>query len=198
VIALAKRSLLLHLNRHRLRHEDLEDCYSQAVLELIVHVRAGGAYANDRHLGNALELRFNSRIRDRRRAICGRSPMQAALETALTLTGGDDGVSIVDRRADIERDVIVREEVRQVGGAARELSRDQRMVLASQLGTAESSAAEFCLEHGWSVEKYRKVSQRARARLAKLTGRSHPRVQVARDRSVEEPGNAYDPRKVDP
>lgn len=185
VVALAKRALLLHLNRHRLRREDLEDCYSQAVLELVAHVRAGRAFADDRHIGNALELRFTSRINDRRRALGGRSPMQAALEAALTLADDDDGALVIDRRADVERAVIVREEVREVGGAARELTRDQRMVLAAQLGSAELSTSEFCSRHGWSAEKYRKVSQRARARLARLTERAQPRVPVARGESVE-------------
>ncbi len=29
---------------HRLRREDLEDCYSQATLELVAHVRRGGGF----------------------------------------------------------------------------------------------------------------------------------------------------------
>jgi hypothetical protein len=163
----------------------LEDCYSQAVLELVAHVRAGGAFADERHIGNALELRFGSRINDRRRALGGRSPMQAALEAARTLAEGDEGATVVDRRADVERVVIVREEVRQVRCAARELTRDQRMVLAAQLAPCALSTAEFCSRYGWSAEKYRKVSQRARARLAKLTGRPQARVPVIGDRSVE-------------
>jgi hypothetical protein len=44
-VASAKRGLLLRVHRHRLRHEDLEDCYSQATLELIAHVRAGRSFA---------------------------------------------------------------------------------------------------------------------------------------------------------
>jgi hypothetical protein len=84
IVACARRELLLRANRFRLRLEDLEDCYSQATLELIALVRNGGAFANRLHVANALELRFLSRVRDRRRALCGRSPMQAALETAAT------------------------------------------------------------------------------------------------------------------
>lgn len=98
--------------------------------------------------------------------------MQAALESAATLGDGDDGISIVDRRADVERAVIAREEVRHVSAAARALTEDQRLVLAAQLGPREMSTAAFCSEHGWTDEKFRKVSQRARARLAKLTGRA--------------------------
>jgi hypothetical protein len=169
VLALAKRSLLLHVYRGRLRRDDLEDAYSQAMLELVAHVRAGGCFRDDRHLGHALELRFTSRIRDRRRALAGRSPMQAALEYASTLGEGAEGVSIVDHRADVERLVIARDEVRRVSGAARELTADQRIVLAAQLGPQDIPTAELCARRGWSVEKFRKVSQRARARLAVLT-----------------------------
>ena len=84
-MARAKRELLLRVHRHRLRREDLEDCYSQATLELVAHARRGGRFASRLHLANVLEQRFLSRIRDRRRALSGRSPMQAALEAAMSL-----------------------------------------------------------------------------------------------------------------
>jgi protein-L-isoaspartate O-methyltransferase len=44
---------------------------------------------------------------------------------------------------------------------------DQRLVLASQLHP-QMRPGEFCRRHGWSSEKYRKVAQRARARLRQL------------------------------
>jgi hypothetical protein len=44
-VAAARRDLLLRVHRHRLRREDLEDSYSQATLELLAHVRAGGAFS---------------------------------------------------------------------------------------------------------------------------------------------------------
>ncbi len=46
IVASARRALLLRVHRHRLRPQDLEDCYSQATLELLVHVRAGGRFAS--------------------------------------------------------------------------------------------------------------------------------------------------------
>lgn len=46
IVARAKRDLVLRANHFRLRREDLEDCYSQATLELVAHVRNGGAFAN--------------------------------------------------------------------------------------------------------------------------------------------------------
>jgi hypothetical protein len=166
-VASAKRELLLRAHRHRLRREDLEDCYSQATLELVVYARRGGAFADRRHAGNALELRFLSRVRDRRRALGGRSPMQAALGSAISLGGGgDEELAIVDRRAEVEQLAILRHDLRRLGQLARELTADQRLVLASQLHGV--TRGDFCRRFEWSAEKYRKVAQRARARLRRL------------------------------
>lgn len=165
----ARRDLLLGVHRHRLRREDLEDCYSQAGLELIAHARSGGAFASRAHIANALELRFLSRIRDRRRAMGGRSPLQAALEQAVPLAGSDAGdgtdvgVHVIDARARVEAQVAARDELRAIGRALHCLSLDQRLVIASQL--AGESCESCCARHGWSREKYRKLAQRARARL---------------------------------
>jgi hypothetical protein len=41
LVARAKRELLLGVHRHRLRREDLEDCFSQATFELIASARRG-------------------------------------------------------------------------------------------------------------------------------------------------------------
>jgi DNA-directed RNA polymerase specialized sigma24 family protein len=167
VVARAKREVLLNVNRHRLRREDLEDCFSQATLELVMHVRRGGSFADRRHLSNALELRLQSRIRDRRRALAGRSPMQAALEGAISLDDSGDGdVEIVDGFAGVETLVMLRHDLARISVLARELTEDQRLVLGSQL--ASWRPAEFCRRFGWSPEKYRKVAQRGRARLRGL------------------------------
>ncbi len=163
LVALARRGLLLRVHRHRLRREDLEDCFSQATLELIAHVKAGGLFSGRAHIANALELRFLSRVRDRRRALSGRSPIQAALEQAETLGAIAEGVEIVDRRAAVDTQVILRDELRRLGQLVGLLSVDQRLVLASQL--SGESCARFCNRNEWSREKYRKVAQRARARL---------------------------------
>jgi hypothetical protein len=166
-VACARRELLLRAHRHRLRREDLEDCYSQATLELVVYARRGGSFADRRHMGNAVELRFLSRIRDRRRALGGRSPMQAALASAISLGGaGEEEIAIVDRRAEVEQLAMLRHDLRRLEQLARELTADQRLVLAGQLsGVARS---DFCRRFQWSAEKYRKVAQRARARLRQL------------------------------
>jgi hypothetical protein len=186
IVARAKREVLLRVHRHTLRREDLEDCYSVATLELLVHAREGNRYANRRHIANALELRFVSRVRDRRREPAGRSPMHAALETAVAL-GGDDNIAIVDSRAEVERQVMVRYELRRVRLHAQALSPDQRLVLAHQL--QDGCCADFCRRFGWSSEKYRKVAQRARARLRSLRALDESAVPSAATASEGETGN---------
>jgi DNA-directed RNA polymerase specialized sigma24 family protein len=159
---------MLRAHRHRLRREDLEDCYSQASLELVVRAQGGARFSSRSHIENTLEQRFVSRIRDRRRALAGRSPMQAALETAMSIGEADEEqIDIVDARAEVEQLVMLRYDLRRLQALAREgLSADQRMVLAASL--AQTSSAEFCRRFNWSDEKYRKVGQRARARLRRL------------------------------
>jgi DNA-directed RNA polymerase specialized sigma24 family protein len=166
-VARAKREVLLRSHRHRLRAEDLEDCYSQATLELLSCVQAGRRFAGRAHLANALELRFVSRIRDRRRALSGRSPLSAALEQALPLgVGVEHEIEVVDRRAEVHRQVALRLELELLLELAAGLTADQRLALAGQL--AEIECAELCRRFGWSSEKYRKVAQRGRARLRAL------------------------------
>jgi DNA-directed RNA polymerase specialized sigma24 family protein len=162
---------MLAIHRHRLPRADLEDCYSQATLELLVHVKRGGTFSNRAHMTNALEQRVLSRIQDRRRALHGRSPIEAALATALPLGHGETGgIEILDVRADVERLALSRHDLRRVSRLVHQLPRDQRLVLVHQLW-GEVDRREFCAIHGWSAEKYRKVAQRARARLrAQLAG----------------------------
>jgi DNA-directed RNA polymerase specialized sigma24 family protein len=188
-VAAAKRGLLLRVHRHRLRREDLEDCYSQATLELIAHAKAGGSFAGREHITNAIELRFVSRARDRRRALSGRSPIQAALEHAEMLgTTAGEGVELIDRGAEVDAKVIVREELRRLSRLVRLLSVDQRRVLASQVGG--EPCAQFCSRNGWSREKYRKVAQRARTRLRELMREAD--VPSAAPRSEGHIGQTYD------
>ncbi len=168
LVARARRELLLRVHRHRLRREDLEDCYSQATVELIANARKGGRFSSREHLANVVEQRFLSRVHDRRRALSGRSPMQAALETSVSLGGFEDAeIEIADTRADPEQLAILRHELRTVQAMARELTPDQQLALACQIGL-QMERAEFCRRFGWSEEKYRKVAQRARDRLRQL------------------------------
>ncbi len=167
-MAEARRELLLRAHGHRLGREDLEDCYAQATLELIVHARNHGALSSRAHMANVLEQRFRSRVFDRRRALVGRSPMQAALHTAVSLSGGAEGeIEIVDERADVERLAMLRFELELLERVAPALSSDQRLVLACQVAL-QMTRGEFCRRYGWSAEKYRKVAQRARRRLRRL------------------------------
>ena len=183
IVAAAKRDLLLRVHAHRLRREDLEDCYSQTILEMVVAVRAGRAFVCRLHLARAIEQRFLSRIQDRRRAISGRSPMQAALEEAEEL-GSEElgGAIVIDRRAEPERLVILRQELDRIQALAGHLTPEQRMVIATQVGLG-MSCEEFCRLHEWSSEKYRKVAQRGRARLKQLMVLEEQVVPVQRERS---------------
>jgi DNA-directed RNA polymerase specialized sigma24 family protein len=192
LVARAKRELLLRVHRHRLRREDLEDCYDQATLELLAQVRGGARFSSRLHLANTLEQRFLSRIHDRRRALSGRSPMQAALETAVPLDSVEPAhVDVVDMRAELEALVVFREDLRRVRSLARWLTADQRLVLASQIGL-QMGAGEFCRLHRWSPEKYRKVAQRGRARLRQLMALDEPSVPPAGRLSDERTGTAHE------
>lgn len=159
----------MRAHRFRLRKEDLEDCYSQATLELIGHVRRGGRFAGRMHLARILEQRFVSRIHDRRRAVSGRSSTQAALERAapLSATPEEGQLDIADWRPNVEQLVILRQELAAIRELIPSLSLDQRLVLTSQV-YGLTGPGEFCGRHGWSAAKYRKVAQRARARLTEL------------------------------
>ena len=166
-VAVARRDRLLRVNRRRLRWEDLEDCYSQATLELVTRAQRD-PFASPDHILHALEQKFSSRIDDRRRAIGGRSPIEAAIAWAVPVDAPDDGAGeLEDRTAEVVRQVAARIEVRRLREVAAELSYDQRLVLACQISLG-MDCAEFCRRYGWTPEKFRKVAQRARTRLRAL------------------------------
>ncbi len=191
LVARAKRDVLLRAYRHKLRWEDLEDCYSQATLELVAQARKGRVFAGRAHLANLLEQRFQSRVRDHRRALSGRSPMLAALEASVSLgKAGDEGVEIVDVRGELEQLVMLRHDLRHIERLARNLTLDQRLALACQL--RQLCLTNACRELGWSAEKYRKVAQRARARLRQLMAVEETDVPLGRRGSEQDIGTAYD------
>ena len=80
---------------------------------------------------------------------------------------GSEGIEVEDVRAEIERLVLLRLDLRNLGRVIGELTADQRLILTS-LVDSEMDCVQFCGRFGWSKEKYRKVSQRARARLREL------------------------------
>lgn len=160
--------MLLRANSWRLSWEDLEDCYSQAVLELLLAARAGRAFADDRHIANALRQRLDSRIQDRRRALAGRSGIESALATALPFACIEaEGAELTDVRSEVQELVQGRLELRSLVQAFESLSADQRLVLRNQL-TGELCPGELCQREGWTLENHRKLAQRARARLRQL------------------------------
>jgi DNA-directed RNA polymerase specialized sigma24 family protein len=166
-IAHARRDRMLRIHRRRLRWEDLEDCYSQATLELVTRSRRS-PFTSMAHVQNALEQKFLSRIEDKRRAVGGRSSIEAAIARSLPVDSSDTGAGdLEDRRAAVEQQVIARAELHTVREVMGDLTRDQQLVLASQV-CVDMGVGEFCAQYGWSVEKYRKVAQRARGKLRTL------------------------------
>ena len=164
-VAEAKRQILLACYRSKLPREDLEDAFSQAVLEILIAARRR-TFADGRHIAHALEQRFCSRVTDRRRALQGRSPIEHALATSVRLEAGRSiaQLALHDPRLDVESIVVARDELRRIGRAAREeLTPDQREVLMHVV--AGERPGELTRACGWGAEKYRKVAQRARARL---------------------------------
>jgi DNA-directed RNA polymerase specialized sigma24 family protein len=166
-IAAATRGRLLRVHRRRLRWEDLEDCYSQATLELVARSRRAPFVSKD-HIQNALEQKFLSRIEDRRRAIGGRSAIETAIARSVPVDVPEHGAGeLEDRRAAVENHVFARTDLCRLREVISDLSRDQQLVLASQV-CVDMGVGEFCARFGWSVEKYRKVAQRARGKLRVL------------------------------
>jgi len=165
-VAASRRDRLLRIHRQRLRFEDLEDCYSQATLELLLRSRRS-PFADPEHIKNALEQKFVSRINDRRRALGGRSGIEAAMANAVCVDAPEAGAELEDRLAGVERQVLAHAEVRRLREVIAELSLDQRLVLHSQV-SLQMEAQEFCARYGWSPEKFRKVAQRGRNKLRAL------------------------------
>ncbi len=152
-IAVARRSRLLRVHRRRLRWEDLEDCYSQATLELVARSRRD-PFLSPAHVVNALEQKFLSRIEDRRRAIGGRSAIESAIARAVPIEAPDrEAGELEDRVAAVENQVIARTELSRLREVIADLSRDQQLVLASQV-YVDMGVSEFCARFGWSVEEY--------------------------------------------
>ncbi len=167
----AKREVLLRAHHHRLRRDDLEDCYGQATFELLRCMQRGGHFVDREHIANVLEQRFLSRVRDELRATRGRSAERTAHEGALAHpVGTGAGIDVEDLHADVHERVARTLELEQVVRVAHRLSSEQRLVLASQVHGV--GCAELCRHTGWSAEKYRKVAQRGRARLRELTAES--------------------------
>jgi hypothetical protein len=193
LVARERRRALLAAHSHRLARHELEDCYSQATLELLLRAHRPAPFASGEHIANALAQRLDSRIQDRHRALAGRSPIEAAIARGLPIVAcaerGGNIPALIDERADVERIALLREQLGRIARFSRELTRDQRLLLASQLCC--EAPAVFCAQHGWSLEKYRKVGQRARARLSALLAAADPTVPIAAGGRIDSHGPAY-------
>ena len=164
-VAAANWQRLLRVHHYRLSRPDLEDCLSQALLELLSAAERGHRFREPAATLTALDLRFQSRIIDRHRALAGRSPISAALHQARPLDSLTDTGPAAATGAPLAL-VLQREDLARLAYALRELTADQRLVLLAQ--AQGERPAWFCTHHGWSVAKYRKTLSRARARLRAL------------------------------
>ncbi len=160
----AKWSVLLRVHRQRLpEREDLEDCLAQAAMELSAAAIAGRLCSEPSLVAVTLETRFLSRVIDRQRALAGRSAIRSAERQAVRI---DRVAERVAARDEVLQQVVAREELAGLLGRVARLTRDQRLVIGHELfGRDGAGLAEFCARHGWTAAKYRKVAQRARARL---------------------------------
>ena len=166
-VAISGWQRLLRIHHHRLKRADLEDCLGQATLELLAAAQRGQRFADTDAIRAALHQRFQSRIIDRQRALGGRSPITASQHHAASLDTVTDAIATTG--GDPLARVLEREQLARLASAIGQLTPDQRLVLRSQLNGQERPA-QFCARHGWSVEKYRKTAQRARAQLRRLAG----------------------------
>jgi hypothetical protein len=132
------RRPLLAVHRHAAPREDLEDIYAQSVLELLLRVRRDPTINTANHLANALRLRFASRLRDRHRALAGRSPVGAALANATRL---DDPHAPQVACVDVADQVLARESVRELLAAMRDLPGAQRDALLGEAAGRERPAS---------------------------------------------------------
>ena len=104
---------------------------TRAPASLVVRARReGSGFQNAAHIANALEQKLRSRIYDRQRARSGKSAIETALARALPLEEADGHVvGVADRRADTERLVEARVDLRRLLTLAPRLTPDQRLVL---------------------------------------------------------------------
>jgi DNA-directed RNA polymerase specialized sigma24 family protein len=116
--------------------------------------------------------------------------MLAALEGAARLGSAPDRqLDVVAGGVELEQLVLLRLELRRIPRLAQRLTADQQLVLASQVGL-QMSPAVFCERYGWSAEKYRKVAQRARARLRTLASAEDSAVPHTTQTSEESAGTS--------
>lgn len=140
---------------------DLEDLYSQATLEVLARAKRDPGLRTSAHIRNSLRQKFAARVVDEQRAAAGRSPAAYARARHQPLDHAADARLATDRDAPAQ--LIALETLTELRAAIGDLSDDQRLVLASQL---HGETPRDCQARtGWSSEKYRKVAQRARARL---------------------------------
>jgi hypothetical protein len=155
-----KRAGLILAYRTKLREEEVEECISQAVVELLARARRGAGFASPLHASRALEQKVRSRVIDRLRAFSGRSPLLAELARSRSRDQTDRvGERLADPRLGVEELVCLRQLLGLIPEAARELTVSQRTALALEVAGVPAVA------WGWSPGKRRKLCARGRIKL---------------------------------
>ena len=150
------RGGLLRAHRHHALFEDLEDIFSQALLELLLRAQRDPQLYDPAHISNALRQRFAARLADHHRALAGRSPATAVPAGAQRLNNpkaptAADPVDLVEL-------VLVRERTRELLAMIAALPLAQRLALLSDAGAIAPLP-------GAGGETHRKRCQRARHAL---------------------------------
>jgi len=132
------RRPLLAAHRATASREDLEDLYSQSVLELLLRVRRDPSFNTPAHIANALRLRFASRISDHHRALAGRSGAAVAHARAKRL---DDPHAPAVPAGDVTGEVLLREQARELLIALNDLPPQQRNALLAEAAGRDAPAS---------------------------------------------------------
>ena len=135
---------LLRAHRHRLRVQDLEDCLSQATLELVAQARAGARWAEHGPRGACARAALRlARARSPPRGV-GPQPDAGRAGEALALGAGEGlGARCPTSAPGPRSSCCCGMELRRLPRLARGLSPDQQLVLASQV-SLQMECAEFC------------------------------------------------------
>ena len=136
--AMRLRAGLLRGHRYAASWHDLEDIYSQAVLEVLLRARRDRTLGTPGHIRNTLRQRFASRLADHARAYAGRSPITAALARSGSLDVARERAT--GPGGDVAEVVLARERVREVLTAVSELPAAQRDSILAEAGVTAPPA----------------------------------------------------------
>lgn len=143
---------------------------------MVIQSRRQSLPADERIIAGGLQHKFASRIIDRHRANAGRTAAASAHHHATDI---DILTEAPHSTYDVSDNAAARDELRRLLPLLSQLSDDQRRVIIYEATDAGSPSA-FAAQNNWTMEKYRKTSQRSRARLRTLRDNPDQNVNQAR------------------